>query len=89
MKVKAELTNQATMALGDAPETEFTFLLAPVMTYSILSEQAQLEGCSVGEVLQKAVIQYLRAAHGMDQSGAEMSEPRPEPDMVIRRKKRS
>jgi hypothetical protein len=90
MKVKAELVDdEAAAALGDAPETEFTFLLCPVMTYSILSEQAQMEGCSVGEVLQKALLQYLRAARGMDQPASEMSEPRPEPDMVIRRKKRS
>jgi hypothetical protein len=89
MKVKADPTDEASMALGDAPETEFTFLLCPVMTYSIMSEQAQSEGCSVGEVLQKALLQYLRAAHGVDQPTAEISEPRPEPDVVIRRKKRS
>ena len=91
MKVKAEAAgDEASAALGDARETEFTFLITPVETYSVLSEQARMEGCSVGEVLQKAVMQYLRAAHGMDQQSAEASEPaRPEPDMVVRRKKRS
>lgn len=91
MKIKAEAVgNDASLALGDARETEFTFLITPVETYSILAEQARMEGCSVGEVLQKAVMQYLRAAHGVDQGIAETIEPaRPEPDMVVRRKKRS
>ena len=90
MKVSAESVHNAVDALGDAPETEFTFLLAPVSTYAILAEQAGLEGCSVGEVLQKAVLQYLRAAHGMDQRIADNGrDMKPKPDVVIRRKKRS
>ena len=88
MKLKAEAVDEAGAALGDAEETEFTFLLVPVMTYSIIAEQAGKEGCAVGEVLQKALLQYLQAANGMDQQTDERAEPHPEPDMVIRRNKR-
>jgi hypothetical protein len=87
MKIKADPVDEIGAALGDADETEFTFLLMPVMTYSIISEQAGREGCSVGEVLQKAVLQYLQSANGMDRQADERTEPHPEPDMVIRRNK--
>ena len=90
MKVKAESVGDIQDSLGEAGETEFTFLLCPVETYAILSEQARSEGCSVGVVLQKAVLQYLRAAHGADQRNVgQPSGMGPEPDLVIRRKKRS
>ena len=89
MKVRADPIDEAGQALGDAGETEFTFLITPVQVYSILAEQAAKEGCSVGEVLQKAVLQYLRAAYGMDRQIDDISKQMPEPDMVIRRKKRS
>ena len=88
MKVKAEAVDEAGVALGDTEETEFTFLITPVQTYSILSEQAQLEGCSVGEILQKAVVQYFRSIHDTERKAETRSENMPEPDMVIRRKKR-
>ena len=89
MKVKVDPVDDAADALGDAPETEFTFLLMPVDTYSILAAQAMQEQTSVGMVLQKAVLQYLRSANGVDQQVADRPAQMPEPDMVIRRKKRS
>ena len=89
MKVRAEVKDDAADALGEAQEQEFTFLLMPVATYSILADQAAKEGTSVGAVLQKALLQYLRAANGVDQQEQQMPANRPEPDMVIRRKKRS
>jgi len=88
LKIKAEDVDEVGNALGDAEETEFTFLLMPVASYSILSEQAGVEGCSVGEVLQKAIMQYLQFANGMGQPEIERSEPAPEPDMVLRRNRR-
>lgn len=88
IKINAEAVDEIGSALGDADETEFTFLLMPVVSYSVLSEQAGKEGCSVGEVLQKAIMQYLQAANGMGQQEVERSEPAPEPDMVLRRNKR-
>lgn len=88
MKIKAEAVDEIGNALGEAEETEFTFLITPVQTYSILAVQAQREGCSVGEVLQKAVVQYLRSVHDGGRRVEERSEPMPEPDMVIRRRKR-
>jgi len=87
MKVKADPIDEIGNALGDAQETEFTFLLMPVVTYSILSQFAREEGCSVGEVLQKAVLQYLQSASRSDHKPVDRSEPRPEPDMVMRRNK--
>jgi hypothetical protein len=88
IKIKADAIDEAGSALGDAEETEFTFLLMPVLSYSVLSEQASKEGCAVGEVLQKAIMQYLQAANGIGQQEVERSEPIPEPDMVLRRNKR-
>lgn len=89
MKVdaKPEINDEIANALGDAGETEFTFLIMPVATYSVLVEQARSENTSVGSVLQKAVLQYLRSANGMDQQEVERSAQLPEPDLVIRRKK--
>ena len=87
MKVKADPIDEIGNALGDAPETEFTFLLMPVATYSVLSQFAREEGCSVGEVLQKAVLQYLQSASRSGHESVDRSEARPEPDMVMRRNK--
>jgi len=87
MKVKADSIDEIGNALGDAPETEFTFLLMPVATYSLLSVFARKEQCSVGEVLQKALLQYVQSADRSVQEAVDRSEPRPEPDMVIRRNK--
>jgi len=85
-KVKSVLKNDASYALGDAPEEEYTFLLVPVAVYSLLSQQARQEDCSVGELFQRAIVQYLQPSGSYSQS-VDNQQPRSAPDIAIRRKK--
>jgi hypothetical protein len=87
-RIRPEPKNEAAAALGDAPEEEYTFLLVPVAVYSLVSQQARKEGCSVGEVFQKSLLQYLQAAESQGRKPAEHQQPdRPEPAITIRRKR--
>ena len=87
-KVNAEPKNDAIAAFGDAPEEEYTFLLVPVAVYAVCSQQARREQISVGEVFQKAVLQYLQAAETESNRPPERPKPtRPEPAIVVGRKR--
>lgn len=85
-RIRPELKNEAETALGDAPEEEYTFLLVPVGVYSLVSKTARQEGCSVGEVFQKALLQYLQATQAGEKKAVD-SPPRPTPTMVVKRKR--
>jgi hypothetical protein len=88
-KVNAEPKNDAITAFGDATEEEYTFLLVPVAVYAVCSQQARREQISVGEVFQKAVLQYLQAAEMAANRPAERQRvDRPEPAIVVGRKRR-
>ena len=87
-RIRPEPKNDAVHALGDAPEEEYTFLLVPVAVYSLVSQQARKEGCSVGEVFQRSLLQDLRAAESSGVSrSAEHRPERPAPDIAVRRKR--
>lgn len=90
MKVKAESIRDVSTELGDAPEEEYTFLLVPVVVYSMVSQRARAEGCSTGEVFQKAILKYLHAAEEGDFIGSAERQPlnRPEPAIVVNVKRR-
>lgn len=87
-KVNAEPKNDAVTAFGDAPEEEYTFLLVPVAVYSICSQQARREQISVGEVFQKAVLQYLQAAETASRPAERPKVNRPEPAIVVGKRRR-
>lgn len=59
MKVDPRPLKQAEEALGPTEEQDFTFMLVPVALYRVLSEHSRKEGCSVGQVFQRALMQYL------------------------------
>jgi hypothetical protein len=86
-RIRPEPKNDAALALGDAPEEEYTFLLVPVAVYSLVSQQARKEGCSVGEVFQRSLLQYLQAAESAGSRSAEQRPSRPAPDIAVRRKR--
>ena len=86
-RIRPEPKNDAVHALGDAPEEEYTFLLVPVAVYSLVSQQARKEGCSVGEVFQRSLLQYLRAAESVGVRPEEQRPERPAPDIAVRRKR--
>jgi hypothetical protein len=71
MKVEAKELKRAEEVLGPAGETEFTFMLVPVELYRVLSEHSREQGCSVGQVFQRAVLQYLRRIDEADSSKQE------------------
>lgn len=86
-RIRPEPKNDAVVALGDAPEQEFTFLLVPVAVYSLVSQIARAQGCSVGEVFQKALLQYVQAAEAAVDKPSDRQATRPEPDLVVKRKR--
>jgi hypothetical protein len=86
-RIRPEPKNDISHALGDAPEEEYTFLLVPVAVYSLVSQLARKEGCSVGEVFQRSLLQYLQAAESSGGRPAEQRQDRPEPDIAVRRKR--
>jgi len=88
MKVRTELKNDPARQLGDAPEEEYTFLLVPVAVYAAVSQQARKEQCSVGEVFQKALMQYLRAAEEVERRPTDRHQvARPEPVLVVKKRR--
>lgn len=88
MRIRSELKNDPAQSFGDAPEEEYTFLLVPVAVYSIISQQARKEQCSVGEVFQKAILQYLQAADQAERRPHDRQQAdRPEPSIVVRKKR--
>ncbi|HUV14317.1 MAG TPA: hypothetical protein VMY18_11795 [Acidobacteriota bacterium] len=86
-RIHPEPKNEAMQALGDAPEEEYTFLLVPVGVYSLVSQLARKEGCSVGEVFQRSLLQYLRAVESAEGRVPDQRADRPAPDIAVRRKR--
>lgn len=87
-RIRPELKNEVSNSLGDAPEEEYTFLLVPVAVYSLVSQVARRDGCSVGEVFQKALLQYLQAAESKGQQPQDRQQPaRPEPAITVRKRR--
>lgn len=87
-RIRPEPKNDPASALGDAPEEEYTFLLVPVAVYSLVSQLARKEGCSVGEVFQRSLLQYLQAAEAAERRPSEQQHAnRPAPDIAVRRKR--
>ena len=86
-RIRSEPKDDIATALGDAPEEEYTFLLVPVAVYSLVSQQARKEGCSVGEVFQKSLMRYMQPAEAAErrQEPKRMA-PRVAPSIVVRRK---
>jgi hypothetical protein len=85
-KVRGEPKNDAITAFGMSPEEEYTFLLVPVAVYSLVSEVARREGCSVGEVFQRSLLQYLQAAEAPRERAPEQPS-RPAPDIALKRRR--
>jgi len=85
-RIKPDPVQEAESVLGAPGEGEFTFLLVPVEAYSMVSQLAREQGCSVGEVFQKALMQYIRSAVGGE--AVDEQPPRPEPDIVVRKRSR-
>lgn len=86
-RIRPEPKNDVSGALGDAPEEEYTFLLVPVGVYSLVAQLARQQGCSVGEVFQKALLQYVHAAETAEARSVDRQPDRPVPDMVVKRKR--
>lgn len=87
-RIRPELKNEVSNALGDAPEEEYTFLLVPVAVYSLVSQVARREGCSVGEVFQRSLLQYLQAVDSKGQSPQDRPQPeRPAPAITVRKRR--
>lgn len=86
-RIRPEPKNDVVAALGDAPEEEYTFLLVPVAVYALVSQLARREGCSVGEVFQRSLLQYLQAAETAERRPPEQHVSRPAPDIAVRRKR--
>ena len=88
MKIKTELKNDPAQSFGDAPEEEYTFLLVPVAVYAAVSQQARKEQCSVGEVFQKALLQYLQAAERAERQPVDrLQVVRPEPAITVKKRR--
>lgn len=85
-RVTATPKRDISMELGDAPEEEYTFLLVPVAAYSLVSQIARRDGCSVGEVFQKALLQYLHNAE-VDSNPEAHRPARAEPAIVVKRRR--
>lgn len=85
MKVKGDPYREAEQALGPSGELEMTMLLVPMSTYRLVHDQAQKESCTVGQLFEKAILQYLRIAN---EAGGRVEEKRakPKPVAVLRRR---
>lgn len=87
VRVKPEPKDDAILALGDAPEEEYTFLLVPVAVYSIVSKISKERGLSVGQVFQKALLQYIDGIDSVKEPiGAKVDRPAPDISMQIKRR---
>jgi hypothetical protein len=86
-RIRPEPKDDAAIALGDAPEEEYTFLLVPVGVYSLVSQIARQQGCSVGEVFQKSLLAYVHAAETAGTKSPERQPERQAPDLVVKRKR--
>jgi len=88
MKIQSELKNDPAQAFGDAPEEEYTFLLVPVAVYSMVSQIARRDQCSVGEVFQRALLQYVQAADSAAKRPQDRQQMgRPEPAIVVKKRR--
>lgn len=87
-RIRPEPKDEAAAAFGDAPEEEYTFLLVPVAVYAVVSQQARKEQISTGEVFQKAVLQYLQAAEMASRPVERPRMDRPEPTIVVGKRRR-
>ena len=85
-RIRPEPKNDAATALGDAPEEEYTFLLVPVGVYTLVSQVARQQGCSVGEVFQRSLLAYVQAAETAGKAPDRQPE-RQAPDLVVKRKR--
>ena len=85
---KSPELEEAEAVLGSAPEVEFTFLLIPMNTYAIALEAARKENCSVVEVFQRSLLQYLQSVFNEDAQQDASSHGHsirvPEPTFVMR-----
>ena len=94
MKVRPEpIETEEEAAFNDAAEQEVTFFLMPMATYRLCSERAKSEGCTAADIVGKAISQYLfpdkdGAVDSPTKTEASESPPRPEPDIVIKRRRR-
>jgi hypothetical protein len=86
-RIRPEPKHDAVTALGDAPEEEYTFLLVPVGVYSLVSQIARTQGCSVGEVFQRSLLAYVQAAETAGNRSPDRQPDRPAPDLVVKRKR--
>lgn len=86
-RIRPEPKNDAVAAFGDAPEEEYTFLLVPIGVYALVSQISRVQGCSVGEVFQKALLAYVQAAETAGAKSVDRQPDRSEPDLVVKRKR--
>lgn len=86
-RIRPEPKDDASNALGDAPEEEYTFLLVPVGVYTLVAQIARQQGCSVGEVFQRSLLAYVQAAETGVAKQPDRQPSRPPPDMVVKRKR--
>jgi len=89
MRVRGEPVGDPDGVLGEAPETEFAFLLVPMATYEIAMQAARKENISVADVFQKALLGYLRNVFEVDNDAEEehRGPNRPEPAIVLRKRR--
>lgn len=86
--MKGEPLKEASQILGEAGESEFTFLLIPAATYRMIADRAKEEGRTAAQVFQKALLQYLQPAEPIKASDqVPGSDQRPAPALVFKRKR--
>ena len=93
MKIRAEPNEPEDIGpFSGIPWQDFGFLLIPMQTYRRIAEVAKQQGCTVGTVFERALLQYLRSAEEGDSNQSaqeeEESAPRRRPDIVVRRRRR-
>ena len=93
MRIRPEpIESEEEAAFAEAADQEVTFLLMPMATYRECSDRAKIEGCTAAEIVAKALSQYLRP--GKDVAGDSptkiepSAEPRPEPDIVMKSRRK-
>lgn len=86
MRLSGEPLADAEDIFGEAEETEFTFLLVPVSVYELTYQVAKDQGISVGSLFQKALLQYLRGAVGVDET-PQPPQPSIQPDFVVKKRR--
>lgn len=89
MRVRGQIPDNTEQGiLGPAGNVEFVPLLIPMRTYQTISEQAKELGCTVAEVFERAISEYLKS---VDSNEVVVEAPRAAPvtppQIVIKRRR--